>query len=76
MTSLILCELLAEELAEEGHQVTCAADGAQALSMSAEGNYDVVLTDVRLPEDRRPHAAATDQRAGAIDGRDRHDRAR
>jgi DNA-binding NtrC family response regulator len=45
-----LRELLAEELAEEGHQVACAADGAEALSMAAENGYDVVLTDVRLPK--------------------------
>ncbi|HEY6478030.1 MAG TPA: sigma-54 dependent transcriptional regulator, partial [Polyangia bacterium] len=45
-----LCELIAEELTEEGHDVTCASDGAQALSMSAETVYDVVLADVRLPK--------------------------
>ncbi|HLK90279.1 MAG TPA: sigma-54 dependent transcriptional regulator [Polyangia bacterium] len=45
-----LCELIAEELKEEGHDVACAADGAQALSMTAESDYDVVLTDVRLPK--------------------------
>jgi DNA-binding NtrC family response regulator len=45
-----LRDLLAEELAEQGHEVACAADGAEALSMTAEVVYDVVLTDVRLPK--------------------------
>jgi DNA-binding NtrC family response regulator len=45
-----LCELIATELTEEGHEVACAADGALALSMTAETLYDVVLADVRLPK--------------------------
>ena len=45
-----LCELIATELTEEGHDVACAADGALALSMTAETLYDVVLADVRLPK--------------------------
>jgi DNA-binding NtrC family response regulator len=44
-----LCALIADELAEEGHDVACARDGAEALSMTAKTVYDVVLTDVRLP---------------------------
>jgi DNA-binding NtrC family response regulator len=45
-----LRDLLAEELAEQGHEVACAADGAEALSMTTRAVYDVVLTDVRLPK--------------------------
>src|SRR5437763_1451683 len=45
-----LRQLIAEELADEGHEVACAADGAEALSMAAETVFDVVLTDVRLPK--------------------------
>jgi DNA-binding NtrC family response regulator len=45
-----LCNLIAEELAGEGHDVACATDGAQALSMATGTDYDVVLADVRLPK--------------------------
>jgi DNA-binding NtrC family response regulator len=45
-----LCEMIADQLADEGHDVACARDGAEALSMAASTVYDVVLTDVRLPK--------------------------
>ena len=44
-----LCSLIAEALGDEGHTVTCAKDGAEALALVAGTTYDVVLADVRLP---------------------------
>ncbi len=32
-----------------GHQVTCAVDGNEALARVAEGTFDVILMDLRLP---------------------------
>lgn len=34
---------------EDGCQVTCAADGAAAIAALGEGDFDVVVTDVRIP---------------------------
>jgi DNA-binding NtrC family response regulator len=45
-----LCALIADALADDGHEVTCAKDGAEALAATAAAAYDVVLTDVRLPK--------------------------
>jgi two-component system sensor histidine kinase/response regulator len=36
-------------LTREGHHVTLADNGAQALSQLREGRYDVVLMDVEMP---------------------------
>jgi two-component system, sensor histidine kinase and response regulator len=36
-------------LTREGHQVTLADNGAQALSQLRQGRYDVVLMDVDMP---------------------------
>ena len=44
-----LCSLIAEALIDEGHAVTCAGDGAEAIALLAETSFDVVLADVRLP---------------------------
>jgi DNA-binding NtrC family response regulator len=44
-----LCSLIAETLVEEGHQVTCAHDGVEAMALVSATAYDVVLADVRLP---------------------------
>ena len=44
-----LCSLIAEALTEEGHAVTCAKDGTEALALAAATTFDVVLADVRLP---------------------------
>jgi DNA-binding NtrC family response regulator len=45
-----LCALLAEALVDDGHEVDCAKDGAEAITATAAVTYDVVLTDVRLPK--------------------------
>jgi two-component system, NtrC family, response regulator AtoC len=40
---------VSDALREVGHRVTTASDGAEGLARVAENNYDVVITDVRLP---------------------------
>jgi CheY-like chemotaxis protein len=50
----LIAELLAETLAEDGHDVSVVGDGQQALDRFAEAEavghpYDVVVTDVRMP---------------------------
>jgi len=45
-----LCSLIGDTLADEGHKVTCAKDGAEATALAAAESYDVVLADVRLPK--------------------------
>jgi two-component system, NtrC family, response regulator AtoC len=44
-----LCSLIAETLRDEGHTVTCARDGAEAMALIGRAKFDVVLADVRLP---------------------------
>ncbi|HTM47197.1 MAG TPA: HD domain-containing phosphohydrolase [Bryobacteraceae bacterium] len=41
--------LLGEHLQQVGHQVKLAANGGAALEMLADGGFDLVLTDVRMP---------------------------
>jgi len=41
--------LVAHELGEEGYGVSVATDGLAAISCLAENEYDVVVTDVRMP---------------------------
>jgi DNA-binding NtrC family response regulator len=45
-----LCDLIADTLVEEGHQVTCVHDGAAAIAAATDAAFDVVLADVRLPK--------------------------
>jgi CheY-like chemotaxis protein len=45
----IICELLAEYLQADGHQVTTAANGTEALDRFREGAFDVVITDQSMP---------------------------
>jgi DNA-binding NtrC family response regulator len=45
-----LCSLIVEALADEGHQVTCAKDGAAAMTAASATPFDVVLADIRLPK--------------------------
>jgi DNA-binding NtrC family response regulator len=44
-----LCSLIADALGAEGHTVTCAKDGAEAMALASATTFDVVLADVRLP---------------------------
>jgi two-component system cell cycle response regulator CpdR len=43
--------LIARALAEDGHEVIAAADGAEALDRLAQdgGRFDLLLTDVKMP---------------------------
>src|ERR1019366_9008447 len=41
--------LLGEHLQQVGHQVTLAADGNAALEALSKGEFELVLTDVRMP---------------------------
>ncbi|MEO5769085.1 MAG: response regulator, partial [Polyangia bacterium] len=41
--------LVAHELGEEGYGVSTANDGLRAISCLATTEYDVVVTDVRMP---------------------------
>jgi DNA-binding NtrC family response regulator len=40
---------LFEKILAEGYEVTTALDGARALSLLATGDFDVVVTDIRMP---------------------------
>ena len=42
--------LMARLLGREGHTVTCAPDGAAGLTAFREGRYDMVITDIIMPE--------------------------
>jgi DNA-binding NtrC family response regulator len=44
-----ICSLISDALIDEGHEVTCAADGAQALALACATPFDVVVADMRLP---------------------------
>ena len=37
-------------LAKNGFEVEMASDGAEAVRMAADGNYDIVLMDIEMPE--------------------------
>jgi DNA-binding NtrC family response regulator len=41
---------LAEALERDGHELTQAADGAEALRAAREEPFDVVITDLKMPE--------------------------
>jgi len=45
-----LCELIAETLLDEGYDVTCAKDGAEAMAAATAAPFDLVLADMRLPK--------------------------
>ena len=40
---------LADDLAAQGHEVTAAADGQEAVEKLAESRFDVVVTDLKMP---------------------------
>jgi len=43
------CRLLAEILESKGHQVEWTTHGVQGYEMSVQGNYDLLVFDVRMP---------------------------
>jgi DNA-binding response OmpR family regulator len=45
-----MLELLRKGLSEEGHTVSCAADGSEGLQMVREHNFDAVILDVMMPK--------------------------
>jgi CheY-like chemotaxis protein len=45
----IMRDLLAEVLHNDGYQVDKAFDGIQAVEMVAQGQYDLVITDMHMP---------------------------
>src|SRR6266849_1331217 len=44
-----MLELLRRGLSEEGHTVSCAADGSEGLQMVRDHKFDVVILDVMMP---------------------------
>lgn len=42
-------ELLARALSQDGHTVTTAANGAEALDKISAGDFDLLLTDIQMP---------------------------
>ncbi len=40
--------LLAREISDRGHEVVAAADSTQAMEEMGRGDFDVVLTDIRM----------------------------
>jgi signal transduction histidine kinase len=45
----IICELIAEHLRADGHQVVTVVDGQEALSLFEPGVIDLVITDESMP---------------------------
>jgi len=45
----IICELIAEHLASDGHTTASAADGHEALELFRDGFFDLVITDQSMP---------------------------
>ena len=46
----VIAQLIADMLSGEGYEVDTAPDGVVALARLAERRYDVVLSDLRMPE--------------------------
>jgi CheY-like chemotaxis protein len=46
----VIAQLIADMLSGEGYEVDTARDGVVALARLAEQRYDVVLSDLRMPE--------------------------
>ena len=45
-----LCSLIADALLDEGHEVVCAKDGAEAMTAASAATFDLLLADIRLPK--------------------------
>jgi DNA-binding response OmpR family regulator len=45
-----MADLLRKGLTEEGHTVTCAADGAEGLALAKAYEFDVIVLDVMMPK--------------------------
>ena len=44
-----ICSNLKDILSDVGYRVDCSCDGPSALELIRDGNYDVVLLDLRMP---------------------------
>ncbi len=44
-----IAQILSEILAQAGHQVDMAANGAEALTLLARSSYDLILSDTKVP---------------------------
>jgi len=44
-----ICTLLSERLSREGYHCRCAFSGEEALKSLAEGTYDLIISDLRMP---------------------------
>jgi DNA-binding NtrC family response regulator len=65
----VVCDLLSDELREQGYRCSVALEGNEALAKLAAEDFDVVFLDIRLPDIsgievlakmrlRHPHVAA------------------
>jgi DNA-binding response OmpR family regulator len=45
-----MADLLHKGLTEEGHTATCAADGAEGLTLAKNYEFDVIILDVMMPK--------------------------
>jgi len=45
-----MAELLRQGLIEEGHNATCASDGAEGLALARSGEFDVIILDIMMPK--------------------------
>ena len=46
----VIADLVQRTLSEAGHQVTTAENGGAALARLAEGEYDLIICDLKLPD--------------------------
>lgn len=46
----LLCEVLSSYLSKDGHRVTSANDGTEALQKFQQDHFDVVITDATMPQ--------------------------
>jgi CheY-like chemotaxis protein len=46
----IIRKLLSEVFFDDGHEVTCASNGAEALSKVRKKSFDIIFSDVHMPE--------------------------
>ncbi len=44
-----LCLLYEEELSKEGYDITAVTDAEAALAKLAQGSFDLIITDIRMP---------------------------
>lgn len=45
----ILCDLMADLFSSRGYEVSVASCGKEAIKMSQESQFDLVISDVRMP---------------------------